>query len=310
VFDSADTAVWSAVYNTGDVGGREVLSLAGNGNRIGYAGYVHDSTVQTMTHTRHRVLLTDHGRWTRRDPLGFVDSMNLSSYSAGRAVLFTDPMGTLLCPQASPFTCNGSGGSVNNTVGPPDFCSLADDGSGPTTDSQGNQIIMGMSIGIPDFLVHGNHCGPGYGPDFPGEADPPDDGDQKCGANDNGHNQPGSCQGIDPYVLSPDCPFKTCSDYCCVMHDKHYYSQEPDVNYQDPCLGEKSCHQKWIDNFFCNCLRNAHISDAEELISNWLMRLVFCRGNDGAPGDLDDCNRKPGVLTPINPSLDPIIMNN
>jgi RHS repeat-associated protein len=42
---------------------------------------------------RHRVLHSDLGRWTRRDPLGYVDGMSLYSYVQALVLLATDAFG-------------------------------------------------------------------------------------------------------------------------------------------------------------------------------------------------------------------------
>ena len=86
VFDSADLTIWTSHYNTGDSGGREVLSLAINQNRIGYAGYVHDTAIQVLTHTRHRVLDTKCGIWVRRDITNYLKEMNLYQYSGSNPI--------------------------------------------------------------------------------------------------------------------------------------------------------------------------------------------------------------------------------
>jgi len=75
----------------GAVHGRGVLSEVGN--RKGYAGYEHDSALDLVCHVRHRAYLTELGRWTRRDPLGYVDGMSLYAYVSGRAIRRIDPRG-------------------------------------------------------------------------------------------------------------------------------------------------------------------------------------------------------------------------
>ncbi|MGD9689499.1 MAG: RHS repeat-associated core domain-containing protein [Phycisphaerales bacterium] len=78
--------------------GRGVLSLAGIGNRIGYAGYIFDRFISGSDggkwHVRHRVLDSGLGRWTRRDPLGYVDGMGLYEYGRANAASIADPNGT------------------------------------------------------------------------------------------------------------------------------------------------------------------------------------------------------------------------
>jgi RHS repeat-associated protein len=57
----------------------------------------------TLWSVRHRVLHSDLGRWTRRDPIGHIDGSNLYTYALGRPSILRDPMG-LYCddPQCVP----------------------------------------------------------------------------------------------------------------------------------------------------------------------------------------------------------------
>ncbi len=55
-------------------------SLSNFASRKGYAGYEHDGNFDVLAHVRNRVYATDLGRWTRRDPAGFVDGVNAYSY--------------------------------------------------------------------------------------------------------------------------------------------------------------------------------------------------------------------------------------
>ncbi|MBX3409514.1 MAG: hypothetical protein KF859_06465 [Phycisphaeraceae bacterium] len=63
-------------------------------NRRGYAGYEYDPATQQW-HVRHRVLVSEMGRWNRRDPLGYVDGMSVYEYVGSMAVLATDPSGLI-----------------------------------------------------------------------------------------------------------------------------------------------------------------------------------------------------------------------
>jgi RHS repeat-associated protein len=74
-----------------------------------HAGYEHDPaleyqgalsgggagiyTIESYTHTRHRVYSTELGRWTRRDPLGYHDGMSLYEYCNDSPVIHTDLSG-------------------------------------------------------------------------------------------------------------------------------------------------------------------------------------------------------------------------
>jgi RHS repeat-associated protein len=73
--------------------------------RVGYAGYQWDGSVNNdrtvsgamagLYHVRHRVYDPELGRWTRRDPLGYVDGENLFQYVRAMAMIGTDPDGRL-----------------------------------------------------------------------------------------------------------------------------------------------------------------------------------------------------------------------
>ncbi|MDX2146600.1 MAG: RHS repeat-associated core domain-containing protein [Planctomycetota bacterium] len=77
------------------------LSRASVGNRIGYAGYQFDPSIAGASsgggagkyHVRHRVYDAGMGRWTRRDPLGYVDGASAYEYVGGRVVVGRDPVG-------------------------------------------------------------------------------------------------------------------------------------------------------------------------------------------------------------------------
>ena len=86
VIDAADAAAAS-----GATMGRGVLSHVGS--RIGYAGYVRDAYIPTVSHVRHRVYKSDLGRWLQRDPAGYVDGPSLYEYAMGAPVRHRDPMG-------------------------------------------------------------------------------------------------------------------------------------------------------------------------------------------------------------------------
>lgn len=73
--------------------GWNVLSSTGVKNRKGYAGYERDHSAGVLYHVRHRVLNTTLGRWTRRDPLGYVDGANVYTFVAGRPISETDENG-------------------------------------------------------------------------------------------------------------------------------------------------------------------------------------------------------------------------
>ena len=102
-----------------DNGSENAVSTAAIGNTIGYAGYEHDPILLTPPalsatpgegyaayyHVRHRVYDANLGRWTRRDPLGYVDGMGLYEYVRSRPVVDNDPSGLAITIPASVFGC-------------------------------------------------------------------------------------------------------------------------------------------------------------------------------------------------------------
>ncbi|MBX3410944.1 MAG: hypothetical protein KF859_13800 [Phycisphaeraceae bacterium] len=66
-------------------------------NRRGYAGYEYDPATQQW-HVRHRVLVSEMGRWNRRDPLGYVDGMSVYEYVGSMPVVAVDPSGLMPPP--------------------------------------------------------------------------------------------------------------------------------------------------------------------------------------------------------------------
>jgi len=64
-------------------------------NPIGHQGLMHDETVD-LVHNRARTLNPRLGRFMQRDPLGYVDSMNLYAYLASNPLSSVDPSGELV----------------------------------------------------------------------------------------------------------------------------------------------------------------------------------------------------------------------
>ncbi len=107
--DTADATYANSITGGYQTLGRGLLSSTAVNNRRGYAGYEYDPTFEGagrhLYHVRHRVYDADIGRWTRRDPLGYVDGTSLYEYVRSRAITTIDPMG-----QASASCASSCGG--------------------------------------------------------------------------------------------------------------------------------------------------------------------------------------------------------
>jgi RHS repeat-associated protein len=88
--NGTDTSFYTSNKASDRVGG--YLKQSSIGLTRGYAGYVWDPYVK-MNHVRHRVYSPEFGRWTRRDPLGYVDGMGLYEYVKGNSVSHADYLG-------------------------------------------------------------------------------------------------------------------------------------------------------------------------------------------------------------------------
>lgn len=101
-FDGAvNTADYSAFLNShaNDTAlGRGMLGYsfghAGGNSRKGYAGYEEALELEGVKpgtyHVRHRVYIAELGRWTRRDPIGYVDGTNLYLMGGANPLIGTD----------------------------------------------------------------------------------------------------------------------------------------------------------------------------------------------------------------------------
>ncbi len=109
---AADITAADAVTGGYHVEGRGVVSADEVAIRKGYAGYEVDpillgsDLIAAIHHVRHRVFSSYTGRWSRRDPLGYVDGMGVYVYVASHPLSSRDYSGLARLPCGS--ACGGS----------------------------------------------------------------------------------------------------------------------------------------------------------------------------------------------------------
>jgi RHS repeat-associated protein len=125
--DAADVTFANSIKSGYQTLGRGVLSSTAVGNRKGYAGYENDIYLTVLDHVRWRVYNKVHGRWTRRDPAGYVDGANLFAYCNTNVISHIDPFGLI----SFGYICCRQLGDLNKpSTGPIGHCYFKC-GSGP-----------------------------------------------------------------------------------------------------------------------------------------------------------------------------------
>jgi RHS repeat-associated protein len=90
--DSNDKTTINGSFN-GIVLGRGSLTGSGVANQYGYAGLSKSNAPSLVHAARHRVLVSDMGRWSVRDPIGTRDGMNLYVVAGSSPLSNVDPYG-------------------------------------------------------------------------------------------------------------------------------------------------------------------------------------------------------------------------
>ncbi len=125
---AADVTAADAVTGGYHAEGRGVLSADEVAIRKGYAGYEVDpillgsDLIAAIHHVRNRVLSSYTGRWSRRDPLGYVDGMGLYESMLSAPIAEYDDSGLSCCCCATGLSATasqngfGCGASLNVTI--------------------------------------------------------------------------------------------------------------------------------------------------------------------------------------------------
>lgn len=96
----ANLYLWRSLAVPGHIGdtNTDPTQNAGVGpdNVFGYCGYVF-APENLLYHVRFRWYSPEHGRWLERDPIGYVDGMNLYAYADESPFVWTDPSGLRDC---------------------------------------------------------------------------------------------------------------------------------------------------------------------------------------------------------------------
>ncbi|MDP1660546.1 MAG: hypothetical protein Q8L55_01415, partial [Phycisphaerales bacterium] len=99
--DTDDPVTLTNLKNAGYSAGYGIISDATINNRKGLAGYEFDPILEgdasanykPVYHVRHRALASDTGKWLQKDPLGYVDGMDLYEYCNSDAIDSNDGFG-------------------------------------------------------------------------------------------------------------------------------------------------------------------------------------------------------------------------
>ncbi len=125
VANSTDYTAFLNSYTSDTELGRGILgydgSVTGGNSRKGYAGYELDPELydedpstskawQGWYHVRHRLYACHSGRWSKRDPLGYIDGPNLYAMSSSALLTESDPFGLAMGRGSGGCGAGGCGG--------------------------------------------------------------------------------------------------------------------------------------------------------------------------------------------------------
>jgi hypothetical protein len=109
--DDVDAGDYAAVQAVHQALGRGVLTAIGIGNRKTHAGYELAFVIGPQCHVRQRISSAALGRWHRRDPQGYQDSLSLYELLRSAPANTLDPFGLCVipCPGYEDRHVSGSG---------------------------------------------------------------------------------------------------------------------------------------------------------------------------------------------------------
>ena len=97
--DLTDLLLLNGNWGAAQPAGRISVGSGGTDNIIGYAGYIFNAEIHGggLYTVRHRHYSPELGRWTTRDPIGYVDGMSLYEYVRSGPMIRRDPRGLSSC---------------------------------------------------------------------------------------------------------------------------------------------------------------------------------------------------------------------
>jgi len=272
--------------------GHGVLSFdvtsANGGNRIGYAGYAWDN-VPSKYHVRHRVYDPVRGRWSRRDPSGYVDSPTLYAYVGNEAMSAIDPVGQAkikIEPAYSPVDGGAGGGKATIYDGrgkwhPPDFQGPLDPEDQCCTTACSDPLVtpgvFGANVWCGGKLVSCTCTGKYKLPaNFEGILEPctalHEDINRKY--NDKFNNPAGQDGELFMYPPSND---KRCEDVC---------NEAEALQQQVQCVGQGNCN----GDSDCFKTMNSWLATSQCMAAKFSAACTSCRNNEagGVPAGYGD----------------------
>jgi len=151
--DSADKA--TAAASTETIGNQRLSGqIASNVGATGHQIAVHE---HWLARERHRI--ASIGKWSRRDPLGMIDGVNLYSVTAARPLYYLDPFGQQAVEIYCPSTLD-----VDQAISVGMVCGTSNVSQQDARDQAKQNCQNELDLRGPDELASYYRCGPGNYP--------------------------------------------------------------------------------------------------------------------------------------------------